>query len=68
MFEKNVGNTDRVIRLVLGIILLALGIFFVTTGTTTLGYILAGVSLIPLVTALFSTCPIYSAIGVSTKA
>lgn len=59
MFKSNVGPVDRVLRIVLGIFLIAL----VFTGPMTLwGWI----GIVPLVTGLFSTCPLYSLIGVNT--
>jgi hypothetical protein len=59
MFKANVGTTDRILRIVVGVILIAL----VFTGPMTLwGWI----GVIPLVTGLFGTCPVYSLIGVSS--
>lgn len=52
---KNVGKIDKVIRLVLGVALIA---FAVLTGNV-LGYI----GIIPIVTALMSWCPLYTLIG-----
>ena len=59
MFKTNVGGIDRVLRIVLGIVLLAL--VFVGPKTPW-GWI----GLVPLITGLFSTCPLYSLIGVKT--
>ncbi len=66
MVTINVGTTDKYIRYVLGVILIALGIYYIAVGSTVLGWVLVVVSLIPLVTAAFSTCPIYSMLGIST--
>ena len=58
---KNVGTTDRVIRAVLGLVLLSL--LFVAEGAARwLG--LVGVVL--LLTAAFSSCPAYSLFGLRT--
>lgn len=57
---RNVGRTDQVIRIVVGLVLLAL--VFVGPKTP-LGYF----GLIPLVTGLFGTCPVYSLLGISTR-
>lgn len=57
---RNVGRTDQVIRIVVGLVLLAL--VFVGPKTP-LGY----VGLIPLVTGLFGSCPVYSLLGISTR-
>lgn len=56
MFKPNVGSADRVFRVVLGIILIAL--VFVGPRSP-LGWI----GLVPLFTGLFGTCPLYSLIG-----
>jgi hypothetical protein len=64
MFKNNVGTIDRVVRIVVGLALIAFA----------LGYIAPGVSLrwigwigvIPLATAIFGTCPLYSLLGMST--
>ena len=59
MFKQNVGGIDRVLRIVLGLVLIAL--VFVGPKTP-LGWI----GLVPLITGLFSTCPLYSLIGLNT--
>ncbi len=59
MFATNVGSIDRVLRIVLGIVLIAL--VFVGPQTTW-GWI----GVIPLVTGLFKTCPLYSLVGLNT--
>jgi hypothetical protein len=61
MLTHNVGTTDRVIRLVLGVVLLSL-FFVLDGGARYLGLI----GLIPLVTAMAGTCPLYSIFGAST--
>lgn len=55
----NVGTIDRVIRLVLGLVLLAL----VFVGPKTLWGLLG---LIPIATAVISWCPAYSLLGLRT--
>lgn len=55
---KNVGITDRIIRIVVGIIL-----FF--TGYVT-HYIWLIIGLILFVTGLFGWCPLYKIFGIST--
>jgi Protein of unknown function (DUF2892) len=57
----NVGGIDRVLRIVVGIAVLAL--FFVLEGNSRYW---ALVGLVPLFTGLFRTCPLYSVIGVNT--
>lgn len=57
----NVGGIDRILRIVVGIAVLAL--FFVLEGHARYW---ALVGLVPLFTGLFRTCPLYSVIGVNT--
>ncbi|NTW62583.1 MAG: DUF2892 domain-containing protein [Chlorobiaceae bacterium] len=56
--QKNIGNTDRAVRLVLGLMMIISGIIFQSW------WGLAG--LVPLVTALLAFCPLYTLIGVNT--
>ena len=62
MFSTNVGSIDRVLRIVVGLALLA-G-FFLNTEAAWRGLYLIGI--IPLATGLFSTCPLYSVLGINT--
>ncbi|MBX6391949.1 MAG: DUF2892 domain-containing protein [Burkholderiales bacterium] len=61
MFCRNLGTTDRIIRVVLGIVLLSL--VFVGPATPW-GWI----GIVPLVTGLAGTCPLYRLFGLSTCA
>ena len=63
---KNVGGLDRIVRIVLGLVLLAyaIPIGFPHTGWNWVGWI----GVVPLVTAFAGSCPLYSMIGVSTCA
>jgi DUF2892 family protein len=62
----NVGMIDRVIRIVIGILLIAfaLRLGFPETGWNWIGWI----GVIPILTAIFGYCPAYSLIGLSTCA
>lgn len=62
MFKTNVGNLDRTLRVVVGVVLLAL--FFVFPDSAWRWVFLLGV--VPLATGLFSVCPAYSLFGIST--
>jgi hypothetical protein len=65
MFSKNVGVADRIIRIMVGVVMLYM--FFFTPATSQWHYAwLIGV--VPLLTGLFSSCLIYSLFGVSTCA
>tara|TARA_B110001454_G_C12686751_1_gene420502 strand:- start:527 stop:721 length:195 start_codon:yes stop_codon:yes gene_type:complete len=59
MFKSNVGGVDRALRIVLGLALIALAI---TGKLVPWGWI----GVVPLLTGLFGTCPLYSLIGLST--
>jgi Inner membrane protein YgaP-like, transmembrane domain len=60
----NVGMIDRVIRIVIGVALIAfaLRLGFPDTGWNWIGWI----GVIPLLTAVFGVCPAYSVLGLST--
>lgn len=60
MGQRNIGNIDRLLRIVIGIVLIAL--VFVGPRTPW-GWI----GLVPLLTALIGTCPLYSLIGLKTR-
>lgn len=64
--SKNVGNVDRALRLVVGIALIAFAakIGFPDTGWNWIGW----VGVVPILTALVGTCPLYSVLGLSTCA
>lgn len=59
MFKTNVGNFDRIARIVLGLVLIAL--VFVGPQTPW-----GWVGIVPLATGLLRTCPLYSLFGLST--
>ncbi len=56
---KNIGSTDRIIRIFLGLAIAVLGIVF----KSWLGLI----AIVPLATAAISTCPLYLPFGISTR-
>lgn len=60
LFAKNEGTIDRALRVALGLVLLALAI----TGRGAWGYL----GIVPLVTGLIGSCPLYSILGVNTCA
>ncbi|MHC5306096.1 YgaP family membrane protein [Bartonella sp. LJL80] len=59
--QRNVGPTDRTIRIILGLVLLSL-IFFIDGNARWLGLI----GLIPLFTAAIGYCPGYKLFGLSS--
>jgi hypothetical protein len=64
MFAQNVGNVDRIVRIVLGLALIAIG-FFTLGGTV--GTIVGVIGFIPLLTGLVGWCPLYSLFKFSTR-
>ncbi len=68
MFTANVGMPDRIIRLVLGLILIALPfVGIVEVAGTWLAWAAPIVGLILAATAFLSFCPIYRVLGLSTR-
>ena len=61
----NVGTFDRIARIVIGIALIAFALGYIAPGTSWnwVGWI----GVLPVLTAIFSTCPAYSLLGMSTR-
>ncbi|PIT77045.1 DUF2892 domain-containing protein [Limnohabitans sp. G3-2] len=57
--SKNIGNIERIIRIVGGLVLIALA------ATNTVG-VWGWVGLVPLATGLTGWCPPYSLLGINT--
>ncbi len=57
--KTNVGSLDRALRALIGLLLLVL------TATGTIG-LWGWIGLVPLATAAFSTCPLYTLLGLNT--
>ena len=62
--KKNLGLSDRIIRVILGAVLAIL--YFTETVTGTLGVVLLAVGIILALTSLVSFCPIYRVFGMSS--
>lgn len=62
--KKNVGNTDKAIRVILAIGIALLYYFDVIQGT--LAYVLMAFAIIFLITSFISFCPLYKPFGIST--
>jgi len=60
----NVGKMDRLIRLVIGAMLIIAGLTLVQSGTVTAIAIVVGIVLIA--TSVVKFCPLYRSIGVRT--
>ena len=60
LFKSNTGKIDRIIRVIVGILLVG-NVF--TGMQTPIGWI----GLVLIVTGVFGTCPVYSLLGINTK-
>ncbi|MCU4121554.1 DUF2892 domain-containing protein [Variovorax sp. N23] len=56
---RNTGTVDRALRIVVGLALIALAV------TGTVGY-WGYIGVVPLLTGLFSFCPLYTLLGINT--
>ncbi len=59
--KANVGSADKVIRIVVGIALLAWAVL----GTGSM-HRFGWIGIVPIATALFSFCPLYTLLGIRT--
>lgn len=59
MFKTNEGSIDRALRVIVGLVLLSLVFFGPKTAWGWVG-------LVPLVTGLIGSCPVYSLFGLNT--
>ncbi|MBN2853075.1 MAG: DUF2892 domain-containing protein [Clostridia bacterium] len=60
--KKNVGKTDKLIRIILGVVLLSL-LFIIDSGWRWIGLL----GIVAIGTALINFCPLYTLIGVNTN-
>lgn len=63
--KQNESNTDRIVRVIVGVVLLALGLF--THGGMALRIILDILGAIAIVTGLTGFCALYTLFHISTK-
>jgi hypothetical protein len=56
--KKNVGKTDRAIRIILGVIIAATGLYFQSWWGL--------LAIVPFTTAFAGSCPLYSILGLSS--
>jgi len=57
--KHNVGNADKIVRWVIGIVIAALGIYFKSWWGL--------IAIVPIATGLFSFCPLYLPFGLTTQ-
>jgi hypothetical protein len=63
--KTNVGTVDKVIRILIAVVVVAL--YFTNVISGTLAIVLLAVSAILVVTSLISVCPIYLLLSLSSK-
>lgn len=63
MMQSNLGSTDRIIRVVIGIILAAAGFMLAGALLKTLLFVAAAIA---LATSAASFCPLYKLFGINT--
>jgi len=62
---SNVGTLDRIARIIVGAALIAFALGYLAPG---IGWNWVGwIGVVPILTALFGTCPAYSLFGLSTR-
>lgn len=62
--KKNMGNVDKIIRIVVALALIVMYITDVVDGT--LGLVLVAVSVIFVLTSFIGFCPAYTILGMNT--
>ena len=62
--KKNMGNTDRIIRVLLAVIMGIL--YFTNVVTGTLGIVLLVLAAVFVLTSFISFCPLYAPFGIRT--
>jgi hypothetical protein len=55
----NIGHTDRILRITVGVTLIGLAVFGITGPWAWIG-------IIPLITGVFRICPAYDLLGINT--
>lgn len=63
--KKNVGNADRIIRIIIAALLVVL--YAIGTVTGTVGIILLVLAGILLITSIANICPIWWILGINTR-
>ena len=56
--KKNVGTADKIARLILGVVIIGLGLYFKSWWGV--------IGIIPLITGLIGYCGLYSLFGINT--
>ncbi|NSW45986.1 MAG: DUF2892 domain-containing protein [Bacteroidales bacterium] len=62
--NKNIGNADKIIRIMIAAVITIL--YFTNILTGTLGIVLLILSIVFVLTSLISFCPLYVPLGINT--
>lgn len=62
--KKNMGNSDKIIRISIALIIVILFSFDVITGT--FGYVALAIASVFALTSFISYCPLYTLFGINT--
>jgi hypothetical protein len=65
IMKKNMGSTDKIIRIAIAVIIAIL--YFTNTISGTVALVLGAFAVIFLLTSFISFCPLYSPFGISTR-
>lgn len=63
LFEKNIGNTDRMVRFALALVFVGAGVFLLQEPLNYIAYLLA---LVMIFTGATRSCGAYTLIGINT--
>ncbi|MGO4904154.1 YgaP family membrane protein [Flavobacterium sp. W20_MBD1_R3] len=63
--KKNMGSTDKIIRIAIAILIAIL--YFTNIISGTLALVLGAFAVIFIITSFVSFCPLYSPFGISTR-
>jgi hypothetical protein len=66
VLSKNVGPTDKTIRIITGFVLIGIGLY-IGSASIVWAVSLALLAVVLLVTAFTSTCPMYMPFGITTR-
>ena len=64
MLKQNESSTDRMIRVIVGIVALIAGLFWLTGTLQIVAYVVGAVALI---TGIIGFCGLYAVLGITTK-
>jgi len=64
IMKKNLGSSDKLVRLLISVVLIVL--FYTEVLTGTLGIIALVLALVLAITSLVSFCPMYALLGINT--